>query len=458
MKTILQKLALSLFFLTSFLNPSSAQNWEYVGIPNFPANSAFTPSLALNANGVPYVAFTSPALGGVCVMSFNGNEWDFVGAPGFSPGGYISMAIRNNNIPYVAFSDPEEQGRVSVMRLNGNEWVHVGSPGFSPGTSASYVSLAINDSGEPFVAFSYFEDGTILGKVMKFEGNDGGWTTVGLPFYSATSVPPARYSLAISSSGTLYVSFNGPDNDFVNPTVMRNNGGNWEDLGSPNSVAAINFPSSIAIGNDDVPYVAYSGSTFKTNVKKFDESQWVSVGAENFSAGSAIGQSLAFNTSGEPFVAYTDGFYSDKATVMKFNGEEWIVAGLPGFTTYGASDCSLAINNNGEPYLAFMNSMNSDFAYRVNVMKFSNNLGVLDYEVLNISLFPNPSNGDVALTNLPIGKTKIKIFDIKGKELVSKNTNTTSTTINTSDFKNGVYLIKIENNGNSINKKLIINN
>lgn len=459
MKKSLQKLALSFFFLFSFLTDPFAQDWEYVGIPNFPGNSAFTPSLALDAEGIPYVAFTSPALGGVCVMSYNGDEWNFVGSPGFSPGGFTSLALRDNSIPYVAFSDPEEEGRVSVMRLNGTEWVHVGSPGFSPGTLGDYVTIAINNSGEPFVGFTYIEDGTFQGRVMKFEGNNGGWTTVGNPFFSATSVPATHYSLAISNTGTLYVTFNGPNEEFVNPTIMRNNGGDWEDLGSPNSVAGSNFPSSIAIGNNEVPYVAYSSSnTFKTNVKILNENQWVSVGAEDFSAGSAIGQSLAFTTTGEPVVAYTDSYYAGKATLMKFNGEEWSPLGLPGFTTYSVSHCSLFMNTNDEPYLAFMNSMNSDFAYRVNVMKLPNVLSVSDPDLFRISLYPNPANNEVTLTNLPLEEAVISVFDITGKEVFSKITNTPNTTISTSTFRNGVYLIKVRYKMNSINKKLVVNN
>lgn len=452
------KLFIHFLIILTSITPSFAQDWDYVGIPNFPVNSAFTPSLALDADGIPYVAFTSPGHGGVCVMKFTEGEWSFVGSPGFSQGGYISMALRDQSIPYVAFSDPSEEGRVSVMRLNGNEWVHVGSPGFSPGTLGEYVSLAINNSGEPFVAFGYHENGSIEGRVMKFEGNNGGWTTVGLPFYSVTSVPAVRYSLAISSSGTLYVSFNGPDDIFINPTVMRNNGGNWEDLGSPNTEAGVNFPSSIAIGNDDVPYVAYSGSTFKTNVKKFDGNQWISVGTENFSAGSANGPSLAFNTIGEPIVAYTDSYYSDKATVMKFNGDEWAPVGSPGFSTYGVSDCSLAINNNDEPYLAFMNSMFSESAYDVNVMKFSNPLSVPSNQLFTVSLYPNPAGDEVTLTHLPIGEKRIKFFDITGKEVLSKNTNMANITVSTSHFSNGVYLIQVEHNGNVASQKLIVGN
>jgi len=39
------------------------------------------------------------------------------------------------------------------MKFDGNNWVNVGSPGFSAG-QADYISLAIDGSGTPYVAYS----------------------------------------------------------------------------------------------------------------------------------------------------------------------------------------------------------------------------------------------------------------------------------------------------------------
>lgn len=75
----------------------------------------------------------------------------------------------------------------------------------------------------------------------------------------------------------------------------------------------------------------------------------------------------------------------------------------------------------------------------------------------SFNIYPNPANDFVTITNLPIGST-MRILDITGKVVYSSAiTNEQTTTINTTDFINGIYLIRIENNGNIANRKLVVN-
>ncbi|MBK7233377.1 MAG: T9SS type A sorting domain-containing protein [Saprospiraceae bacterium] len=70
-------------------------------------------------------------------------------------------------------------------------------------------------------------------------------------------------------------------------------------------------------------------------------------------------------------------------------------------------------------------------------------------------IYPNPSNGHITVTNLPIGST-LKVLDITGKLLYSLKTNSENEIIDTEIFMNGVYSIRLENNGNLHNKKLVV--
>lgn len=72
-------------------------------------------------------------------------------------------------------------------------------------------------------------------------------------------------------------------------------------------------------------------------------------------------------------------------------------------------------------------------------------------------LYPNPAKDLVTITNLPYGETRILVFDITGKVIVSKLTNAETTSINTANFSNGVYLMRLNNNGDIIHKKLVVN-
>lgn len=92
----------------------------------------------------------------------------------------------------------------------------------------------------------------------------------------------------------------------------------------------------------------------------------------------------------------------------------------------------------------------------------SSNFGeTLNIEVSSIDnqllLYPNPAKDLVTITKLPYSKTYIKVFDLSGKEVFTKHINAETTTINTTNFANGVYLVRINYNGNVAHKKLVVN-
>lgn len=71
-------------------------------------------------------------------------------------------------------------------------------------------------------------------------------------------------------------------------------------------------------------------------------------------------------------------------------------------------------------------------------------------------LYPNPAKDLVTFANLPHGETHIKVFDLSGKEVFSKHTNSETTTINTAQFTNGIYLLRIAHNGSAVHKKMVV--
>ena len=72
-------------------------------------------------------------------------------------------------------------------------------------------------------------------------------------------------------------------------------------------------------------------------------------------------------------------------------------------------------------------------------------------------LYPNPAKDLVIIDNLPHGEIQMIVFDNTGKEIVSKIANAETTTINTTNFSNGVYVVRINYNGNVAHKKLVVN-
>ncbi len=80
-------------------------------------------------------------------------------------------------------------------------------------------------------------------------------------------------------------------------------------------------------------------------------------------------------------------------------------------------------------------------------------------ENMEFQVIPNPAT-DLINILLPIvdGTQTLKIFDITGK-LVYNNeySNTSNIEVNVSELKKGIYFLKIENETNTYNKKVVIN-
>lgn len=72
-------------------------------------------------------------------------------------------------------------------------------------------------------------------------------------------------------------------------------------------------------------------------------------------------------------------------------------------------------------------------------------------------LYPNPATDLVIIDNLPHGATQIIVFDITGKVIISKIASVETTRIDTSNFLNGVYIVRLDYNGYIIHKKLVVN-
>jgi len=72
------------------------------------------------------------------------------------------------------------------------------------------------------------------------------------------------------------------------------------------------------------------------------------------------------------------------------------------------------------------------------------------------SVYPNPAKENVTIGNLPNGST-INITDITGKVFYSSVIKSEQTTISTTEFVNGVYILQVNNNGSIATKKLVVN-
>ncbi len=84
-------------------------------------------------------------------------------------------------------------------------------------------------------------------------------------------------------------------------------------------------------------------------------------------------------------------------------------------------------------------------------------LGLNQFNQNSIQIYPNPSNDQININGIQLND-KVIISDLMGKIMYQSDINTTNEiSINTSNIKNGAYILKIQRNEKIHSEKIIIN-
>ena len=118
-------------------------------------------------------------------------------------------------------------------------------------------------------------------------------------------------------------------------------------------------------------------------------------------------------------------------------------------------DISSAVGQ--QVYIGFRHHNISDM-FRLNIDDVainSNSLSSNDFDRLNISIYPNPVDGNFVRIQTPINGTKeIEVFDLVGKRVI--NTNLSSDSLDVSELNPGIYMVKVTIENLTSTSKLII--
>ena len=85
---------------------------------------------------------------------------------------------------------------------------------------------------------------------------------------------------------------------------------------------------------------------------------------------------------------------------------------------------------------------------------FANNSNI-EEDNINFSVFPNPSNGEITISNLKNDNYKLKIMNALGQVILTNKVNS-NITFDLNQFGKGVYFIELSNKNSSITQKVII--
>jgi len=95
--------------------------------------------------------------------------------------------------------------------------------------------------------------------------------------------------------------------------------------------------------------------------------------------------------------------------------------------------------------------------FSIDICRVQAVLGTETNPILNSSVYPNPNKGivNVMIPSLTDTAT-IKLFDLQGRQIMTRDTNQVNTTFGIENLQDGIYLVNIENDKGSITKKIIL--
>lgn len=288
------------------------------------------PSLASNGT-TTVVAFeeSNGSVTNIRVYRWNGSTWVNVGGPlsgsstDNSNATTPSLAIDKNGNPTVAwYESVGDGGNIYVQKFNGSSWWSVGDGAINvlgregDNFSTYPPSLALDSNGNPTLTWSdYNSDGYEKIYIRHFDGAT--WVNVGSGELGYDYEDVTRFS---NSSPSLSL-----DNKNL-PTVA------WLEFDLSDAVIDVaRFDGntsnlSLALDNEGKPFVAhYEYSTSDVYVQSFSNDSWQNVGSGELNAtgsdypGNVLDPSIAVNAYGEPTVAWSERDGQNKTPTFMCN-------------------------------------------------------------------------------------------------------------------------------------------
>ncbi|MCF1422116.1 Ig-like domain-containing protein [Mangrovimonas futianensis] len=351
-----------LFFALLFSPFTYGQVWQDVGSTSaVSAGVAGRQTLVCDQNDDLIVGYydTSVIDGSVQKYSQVDQSWSYVGGSAGITGAYTtynSLAVDTDGVIYFSNQAAYPATGQEIRKFENNSWSQL--PNVTT-TSVNFNTIYVSPDDVLFAA-----NNASNGTVKKYI-NDS-WQQIGATGF--TGGVPFFLDMVVSSTGTVYLSFN--NNGFLHVyqnDVNASETDTWTPVGGIANLAGApnteDYNSSLAIDSEDNVYVAYvSGSSEgnKLNVQKFDGTSWSQIGSANFTANRVKHTSIAVGANDIIYVAVSNWEDEDllKNYVMAYDPAvgTWGQAGT-GYASEGqATYNSLAVDSNGNLFLSFSDS------------------------------------------------------------------------------------------------------
>ncbi|MCX8061451.1 MAG: hypothetical protein N3D16_02590 [Anaerolineales bacterium] len=241
------------YFITGGLIYAHLQGTQWVTetVTTDVAN-AFYPSLALDSQGYPHISYSRD---NIWYVYKNAGGWQtpqnvqYVGAAN----AHNSLALDHNDIPHISFHSFYENS-MKYASWDGTSWdlktVETGS------YTGWDISLALDQSEYPHISYM----STSGYKIKHAYKDSGGWHIEVVDQTGENHHP----SLAIDSQGHLHISYTNYLESQHSLKYAHKDAGGWQSATVDANISGVlTGYSSIDIGSNDLPHIAYSSIALK---------------------------------------------------------------------------------------------------------------------------------------------------------------------------------------------------
>lgn len=355
--------------------------------------SISTPKIAIDSSDNIYILWIKNTINKdyIYIKKWDGISWNDLGAHSSSGDGIVSInvsyhyridisfALDNSGNPVILYSSGSFDSKSYLIKWDGSAWVGLGgsdSSGIPSTDDSSQACMAIDNSGNPIVAWSAYNSSYYRTKIARWDGSS--WSAIGTGSNSGNGITNNEdnsyaCSVIIDGTGNPAVAYQVYDANYNAKIFLKRwNGSTWEELDGSATGLGVGGSNeardaNLSINENGYPVIEWFDSTVNYNslyIKQWNGSQWEEIG-EGSASGSGLAQNvsdsiLVRNNSGHSLLAWSDWYY---ILIKEWNGSAWVTfnGSKAGCGVDKSGDFSMAVDSHNRPVVTFIDSTTDNY-------------------------------------------------------------------------------------------------